>query len=339
MLSPAALSWVVTLFDGVERAKALGIWSALGGGGAALGVLVGGVVTATLGWRWAFFLNVPIGVVLFVALLVLLPRMVVKRRPGSIDVLGALLVSAGTASLIWAIIGAGETGIWHWSTLAATVGALVLYALFVLRQRTARAPLMDLRLLARRPVVTGVFLIFMATALMIAVFFLGSFYFQEHLGYDALTTGLLFLPVAIATMVGANLAGRLVAKVGLRALGTSGLIVAAAGLSAAGIWLSPVVATIGIAVAAAGTGVLFVVASATALGQVAPEEAGIASGIVSTFHEFGASTGVAVMSSVAAVSLAGGTTAGFTAALVVAAIAAVVAAIVAAVITPPTPTA
>lgn len=338
LLSPSALSWVVRLFDGAERGKALGIWSALGGGGAALGVLVGGVVTGTVGWRWAFFLNVPIGVVLLVALVALLPRWAAGSTSRRIDFLGALLVTAATGTLIWTIITAGENGAWAWTTLLAALVSVVLYALFVLRQRRAATPLVSMELMARRPVVVGIFLIFMATALMIAVFFLGSFYFQQHLGYSPILTGLLFLPVAIATMTGANAAGRLIARLGLRALGATGLLVAAAGLAVAGPWLSPVVAVVGVAIAAAGTGVLFVVASATALGSVAPAEAGVASGVVSTFHEFGASAGAAVMSSVAAISLTGDTTTGFTAALIVAAGAAVVAAGITTIITPRTTT-
>lgn len=337
LLSPSALSWVVTLFDGKERAKALGIWSALGGGGAALGVLVGGIVTALAGWRWAFFLNVPIGLALFIALIALLPKSIRPTSSRSIDLLGGLLVTAATGALIWAIINAGELGAWHWENGVAVLVSLLLYGTFIIRQRTAKIPLMDLGILTRRPVIAGIFLIFMATALMIAVFFLGSFYFQQHLGYGPLVTGLLFLPVAIATMIGANLAGTLAARIGLPALAVVGLVVAAVGLGATGLWLHPVVATIGIAVAAAGTGVLFVAASASALGNVAPHEAGIASGIVSTFHEFGASTGAAVMSSVAAISLAGGSTAGFSSALIVAGIAALVAAAIAVVITPRAP--
>ena len=337
LLSPSALSWVVTLFDGKERARALGVWSALGGGGAALGVLLGGVVTATAGWRWAFFLNVPIGIALFVALLALLPRGIRNTGGRSIDVLGAILVTTATGTTIWAIIGAGETADWSGSTIVALAVAVALYAAFVVRQRTARTPLMDLRILTQRPVVAGIFLIFIATALMIAVFFLGSFYFQQHLGYGPLITGLLFLPVAVATMVGAGVAGNLAGRIGLPALAAGGLVVAAVGLTVAGVWLTPVAATIGIAVAAAGTGVLFVAASASTLGNVAPQDAGIASGILSTFHEFGASVGAAVMSTVAAASLAGGTLDGFVSALIVAGIAAAVAALIAAVVAPRRP--
>jgi EmrB/QacA subfamily drug resistance transporter len=316
LLSPSALSLVVHLFDGQERNKALGVWSALGGGGAALGVLLGGLLTAGPGWPWVFYVNVPIGLIIFVALARMLPaQKVTAPRPG-LDVLGALLVTASSAALIYAFIRAGDHG---WLTIAT--GTLVLlaavgYVAFVARQKTAKSPMMDVALLARRPVATGTFLILMATALMIAVFFLGTFYFQHAEDFNALQTGLLFLPVAIATMLGAHLTGR------------------AIGTAVPAISMHPATVVVGTAVAGAGTGAMFVVASATALGQVAPHESGIASGIVSTFHEFGASIGAAVISSVAAASLVGDTLSGFTNGFVLAAVAAAVSAAAAAVLTP-----
>ncbi|RDI53379.1 MFS transporter [Nocardia mexicana] len=334
LLSPAALSLVVSLFGGDERNRALGVWSALGGGGAALGVLLGGLLTAGPGWPWVFHVNVPIGIVILVALTALLPRQTAAVPRPRLDVLGALLVTASTGAVIYALITAGDRG---WLTVGT--GAFVLlgaigYLAFVVRQRTAASPLMDVRLLVRRPVATGAFLIAMATALMIAVFFLGTFYFQQGLGYGALRTGLLFLPVALATMAGANLTGRVLARFGARTLAVAGLLVAALGMAVPAVSLDTAAVVIGVAVAAAGTGALFVVASATALGQVAPHEAGIASGIVSTFHEFGASLGAAVVSSAAAASLVAHTTSGFTSGFVVAAAAAAVAAGVAGVLTP-----
>jgi MFS family permease len=195
---------------------------------------------------------------------------------------------------------------------------------------------MNVRLLTRRPVATGALLILVATALMIMMFFLGTFALQEHHGYGALTTGLLFLPVALSTMLGANAAGRVIGRTGPRALAVTGLVVAAAGLAGPAIRGGTVPMVIGMAVAAAGTGVLFVVASATALGQVAPHEAGLASGIVSTFHEFGASLGAAVVSSIAAVSIAGTGVDGFSRGFAAGAIVAIVAAVAAAVVTPGT---
>ncbi|WP_216916719.1 MFS transporter [Nocardia noduli] len=326
LLSPAALSLVVTLFEGAERNRALGVWSALGGGGAAVGVLLGGLLTAGPGWPWVFYVNVPIGMMVAVALTVLLPAATPAGPRPRLDVLGAVLVTASSATLIYALVGAGDRG-WIDLFTAALVGVAALgYVGFVVWQRRTASPLMDIGLLARRPVATGAFLIVMATALMIAVFFLGTFYFQNHRGYSAARTGLLFLPVAIATMAGADLTGRALAVIDASRLAVLGLVVAAVGLAIPAIWLDPVPVVLGVAVAGAGTGALFVVASATALGQVAPHEAGIASGIVSTFHEFGASLGAAVTSSVAAASLLGTTTAGFTRGFVTAALTAVVAA-------------
>jgi MFS family permease len=163
---------------------------------------------------------------------------------------------------------------------------------------------------------------------MITVFFLGSFYFQNYRGYNALQTGLLFLPVALATMAGATIAGRVLSRLGPRLLGAAGLVVGGIGMGVAAAAAGPTALMAGVGVAAAGTGAVFVVASATALGQVGPHEAGLASGIVSTFHEFGASLGAAVVSSIAAASLAGtsaaGVSRGFATAAVVAAVAALV---------------
>jgi EmrB/QacA subfamily drug resistance transporter len=309
-LSPSALSLVVRTFDGAERDRALGIWSALGGGGAALGVLLGGLLTAGPGWSWVFFVNVPVGVLLALSLHRVLPPDVVDQSPGRLDLPGAALVTAATGTLIYALIQAGDRGWTSAATGLLAAAAAALYLAFVARVRRAAHPLMDLALLIRRPVAVGTLLVLVATALMITVFFLGSFYFQRHLRYDALRTGLLFLPVALATMAGATIAGRVLARLGPRLLGAAGLVVGGIGMGVAAAADGPAALVAGVGVAAAGTGAVFVVASATALGQVGPHEAGLASGIVSTFHEFGASLGAAVVSSIAAASLAGTSAAG-----------------------------
>ena len=327
-LSPSALSLVVMLFDGAERDRALGIWSALGGGGAALGVLLGGLLTAGPGWPWVFFINVPVGLLLGLSLHRTLPREAVSNSPGRLDLLGAALVTAATGTLLYALIQAGDRGWTGAATGWVAAAAMGLYLAFVVRVRRAANPLMKLNLLVRRPVAVGTLLVLVATALMITVFFLGSFDFQSFRGYNALQTGLLFLPVALATMAGATVAGRVLARLGPRLLGAAGL-----GVGGIGMWVAAdvdqsVAMVAAISLAAAGTGVVFVVASATALGQVSPAEAGIASGIVSTFHEFGASLGAAAVSSIAATSLAGTSSAGFsrgfTAVAVVAAVTALV---------------
>lgn len=335
MLSPAALSVVVRLFDGDERNRALGIWSALGGGGAAVGVLLGGLISAGPGWPWVFFINVPVGVVVLVGLLRILPALPPQSGlRARLDAWGAILVTGATGLLIYALTVAGEAGWAAPRTLVFGGIAVVLYAIFAWWQKVARAPLMNLSLLGRRPVWSGVFVLGMATALMVAVFFLGTFYFQVYAGHGPLVTGLLFLPIAVATMAGAQVAGRLVARVGARMLGAIGMLVGAVGLMVPALWPTTLLTTLGISFGALGIGMLFVVASATALGQVAPEEAGVASGILSTFHEIGASVGVATVSSMAAVSLTGGGGAGFRQAFLAVAIAAVGAALISTVAIP-----
>lgn len=333
LLSPAALSVVVRLFDGEERNKALGIWSALGGGGAALGVLLGGLITAGPGWAWVFFINVPIGLIVLVALARMLPDLP-RAATGSLDVPGAALVAAATAALIYALIRAGDHGWLNTLSLVLFAAAAAAYAAFAAWQRRTPAPLMDLRLLGRRPVVAGIFVIAVATALMVGVFFLGSFYLQNHQDHGALMTGVLFLPVALVTMAAATGAGRVLGRHGARVLAVVALAVTAAGFLVPVLWSGTTAMVTGVSIAASGLGALFVVASATALGHVAPHEAGVTSGIVSTFHEFGASVGAAAVSSAAAAGIAAHTgtataAAGFDDAFLVATGIAAVAAVIA----------
>jgi EmrB/QacA subfamily drug resistance transporter len=329
LLSPAALSVVTKTFHGADRHKALGIWSALGGGGSAIGVLIGGVLTAGPGWQWVFFINVPIGLVVFAILSRMLPRDLPPGDRARLDVPGAVLVTAATGTAIYALINAGDRGWLTAATLGTLAGAVALYAAFFVLQRAVRSPLMDVAILTRRPVVAGTLLILVATALMIAAFFLGSFYLQHLRGYGPLRTGLLFLPIAVATIVGAQTAGRVIGHLGARTVAATSLVVAALGTAVPAFWDEPAPVVTGISVAAAGIGAAFVAASTTTLAQVAAHEAGLASGLLSTFHEFGAALGVAAVSSIAAAGITGSSgisfTRGFTFAAIVAAVAAVLA--------------
>lgn len=337
MLSPAALSIVVRLFDGEERNRALGIWSALGAGGAAIGVLLGGALTAGPGWEWVFLINVPVGIVVALMLARQLPALPAWGGNARLDLVGALVVTAATGLLILGFIEAGDAGWTSSRTALLLVGGIVGYAVLGAWLRRTRHPLIDPALLSRRPVLSGTFVLFVATGLMVAVFFLGTFYLQSAAGHGPLTTGLLFLPVAAATMVGAQMGGRLIGRLGARTLGVIGLLIAAAGLVVPAFGMSTLTTVVAVSVGSAGLGVLFVVAAATALSQVEPHLAGVASGILSTFHELGASLGAAVMSGVAAASLVDGTTAGFERAYLVAAVIAALAAVVAGVLIPGRP--
>ncbi|MDX3003507.1 MFS transporter [Kribbella solani] len=334
MLSPAALSIVTKTFDGAERNKALGIWSAMGGGGSAIGVLLGGLLTAGPGWQWVFYINLPIGVIVFALLLRMLPADGPRVEQGRLDVPGALLVTAGTGTAIYALINAGDRGWLSAATLGTLAGALVLYGIFAQVQRSVRSPLMDLRILARRTIAAGTFMLLVATALMISMFFLGSFYLQHFKQYGALRTGLLFLPVALAAIAGAHLGGQLVSRVGARPVVLTAFVITAAGVTVPAVWEGAAMIVIGMTVGTIGLGAAFVGASTTTFAHVAPHEAGLASGILSTFHEFGASIGVAVVSSVAAASLAGTVTTGFTRGFTFAAVTAALAAVLALVTVP-----
>jgi EmrB/QacA subfamily drug resistance transporter len=340
LLSPAALSVLTTTFHGPERNRALGVWAALGGSGAAAGVLLGGVLTSGPGWEWIFFVNVPIGVALLAGLVLLVP----SHRPAAIagrpDVAGALTVTAATAALVYGLVNAGGAGWTGRGTLLPVAAAGILYVLFAVLERTVRNPLIRLDLFGQRPVAAGAFVMLTASALLLSLFFLSSLYLQQVHGFSALRTGLLFLPVAVATTVGAHLAARLVGMVGGRPVGAVAFVAVGAGTAL----LSPVTAGSDpyreflpwFALAALGLGAAFVVATTTMLSNVAHHEAGLASGVVNTFHEVGGAVGVAVASAVAAGSIGAGRvdTAGFGDAFLVSTGIAVAAAIVVAGLVP-----
>jgi EmrB/QacA subfamily drug resistance transporter len=333
LLSPAALAVITTTFDGNDRSRALGVWAAIGGAGAAAGVLLSGLLTAGPGWQWVFWVNVPVGLVV----LALVPGLVRPdatagpRQP--VDVPGALAVTAATALLIYGVVHAGDAGWGAPLTVGALVAAVAGYAVFVAVESRVRVPLMRPQTLARRPVVSGTLLMLVATGLMLGLFFLTSLYVQHTRGLGALATGLLFLPVALGITAGAQLGAHLIGRVGGRPVAVGGLLLTAVG--AAVLTQAPAVDGVlaavlpGFVLAAFGIGPVFVAATTTTLANVPRDEAGVASGVVNTFHELGGSIGVALVSTVAAASISGSGTSGFTSGYVVCAVVAAVAAVVA----------
>jgi EmrB/QacA subfamily drug resistance transporter len=307
LLSPSALAIITNTFDGHDRNRALGVWAGIGGTGAALGVLLSGVLTAGPGWEWVFFINVPVGaVVLFTV-----PALVRPDGPRGtrqrVDVPGALVVTAATAMLIYGFVGAGDTGWLGLKTVLPLAAAVLCYVAFIAVERRATAPLMRPATLARRPVIAGTFVMLAATALLLAMFFLNSLYFQQVRGFSALKTGLIFLPVAIALAVGAQLGAHVIPRLGGRAVAAGAFVLTAIGtglmtqISPGGnLYTGPLP---GFLVAAFGVGPAFVAATTTALANVPHREAGVASGVINTFHELGGSIGVAVVSTVAAASI------------------------------------
>jgi EmrB/QacA subfamily drug resistance transporter len=333
LLSPAALAAITSVFHGEERNKALSVWASLGGLGFTAGVLIGGLLTSGPGWRWVFFINVPVGIVLLATIRALAPQRH-PDRPTRLDVLGAVTVTAATGLFIYGLINAGDAGWPDLGTLLPIAAAIVLYGVFIVVERSVRTPLMRLNLLSRRPVATGAFLMLIAAGVTIADLFLGSQYLQHLRGRSALETGLFFLPPALALMIGAIAAGRLVGTIGTRPVAVVALALVAIG-NALLIGLSAdgnvyVEALPGVVVFALGGGPLFVCATTSALGRAGLHEAGLVSGVVQTFNQLGAAICVAVASTVAAAGLTDtpsieGFTDAFTVFTVVTAVAAVLA--------------
>jgi MFS family permease len=279
LLSPAALSIITTTFHGGERRRALGAWAALAGAGAAVGVLLGGLLVSGPGWQWVFFVNVPVGVLVAAAVPLTVaasPRQAAAR----VDVPGALLVTAATGLLIYGLVEAGDRG---WGAAGT------------------------LRLLATRPVVAGSGVMLAASGLLISGFFLNSLLLQRVIGLSALGTGLVFLPVAVATIIGAQAGAHLLGRLGGRPVAATGFALAAVGMALlAGISAGDDAVTgvlPGFVLASAGVGMAFVTATTAALSRVDPHRAGMVSGVVTTAHELGAALGVAVASTIAGASV------------------------------------
>jgi EmrB/QacA subfamily drug resistance transporter len=333
-LSPAALSLVTAAFPGPERGKALAVWSSLAGAGSALGVVLGGVLTSEISWRWIFTVNVPIGVALLAALPVLTTETRQSRTAHArVDVLGAALVTTGTGAAIYALVNAGPHGWTAASTLVASGLALAQWVAFARVERRAAHPLLAVGLLRRRAVSGGAFLMVTATGLLVGGYFLASFDLQRGYGYSAVHVGLVFLPVAVATILGAQGAGHLLQHVDARTVGAAGLALAAGGYAAALAWDGPAGVVTGLAIASLGIGATFVTAFTASLADAAPDESGLRSAIVATFHELGGALGVAVLATSAGAALGAGHVApsefgrAFTVAAVVAAVAVPVAAL------------
>jgi EmrB/QacA subfamily drug resistance transporter len=303
MLSPAALAIATTYYSGTQRTTALAAWGAIGSAGAGAGVVLGGVLSSGLGWKSAFFINVPVGIATALGVLRVVPDAPPSVARRHLDVIGALTAVAGLVLLVYAIEGANDHGWGSARTLALLAVALGLLAAFLGMERRVREPMLPPSMWKDRPLVSGVGLILVVTALMVAVFFLNTLYLQDILGWSALEAGLAFLPLVIAIAVAANLANRLLGQLGTRGLTAIGfaLVAIGAGLLVAASDVATYAAEIlpGFIVIGFGVGLVFPAASIAAMSEVGPESAGLASGLMATGHELGAAFGVAAISAVA----------------------------------------
>jgi EmrB/QacA subfamily drug resistance transporter len=305
IVSPAALSIITTTFaEGAERNRALGVWGAVAGAGGAAGVLLGGVLTSGLSWRWVLFVNVPIGVLCaFLA-----PRLLVESHAEAetrnFDIPGAVTVTAGLALLVYALVDAVNVGWGSTATLAKIAGALVLLIAFLAIELRQRAPLMPFSIFRLRTLRGANIVALLIGMSLFSMFFFVSLYMQQVLHYSALKAGLSYLPLAVGIILSAGAASVGVTRFGFKPILLIGLLFVTAGL----FWFSRVPGRGGSfaadvlgpsLLAAVGLGLSFVPVTIAAVTGTRPHEAGLASGLVNTAQQVGGALGLAILATVA----------------------------------------
>jgi EmrB/QacA subfamily drug resistance transporter len=303
IISPATLSIIMTTFEeGSERNKALGIWGAMGGSGAAAGVLFGGILTKYAGWEWVFFVNVPVGV-----LVLALTRAVVResRVTGvrGFDAGGAVTITSSLALLVYAISKAPDDGWGSGTTIGFLIGAAVLFVAFLVIERRHPAPMVPFQIFRTKTVTGANVAGFLLGAVVFSNFFLLTLYVQQVLHYSALKTGLTFLATAGTVIPVAGISQALVTKFGPRPVLAIGLLLITGGM----VWYSQISVHASFAsdllpgylLVGVGMAFSFIPMSIAALAGVAPHEAGLASGLINTSQQVGGALGVAIASTVA----------------------------------------
>lgn len=304
VLSPATLTIIVTTFDrGPRLARALGLWSAMGGAGGAAGVLLGGILTAELSWRWVLFINVPIGLAAGLAALLVLGEARGTGPRQRLDLTGALAVTAGLAALVYAIVGTDEHAWTSATTLSWLAAAAVLLGSFLAVQVRIRTPLMPLRLFRLRSVTGANVVILLVGAAFFSVWYFLSLYLQDVLRYGPLRAGFAFLPMGLTIIAGAQATARALPRTGVRPLLVIGTVLASAGF----FWLSAIgphshywdaVFGPGVIISFA-LGLLFTPLAAAGTQGVAQVESGLASGLFNTSRQIGGSIGLAALATIA----------------------------------------
>ena len=307
VIAPTALALITTNFpEGGERNRAFGVYAAMAGAGSAAGLLLGGILTTYLSWRWVLFVNVPIGILVAAAA----PRVLAEspRRPGRIDVAGAITGTGGIALLVYGLSKAatGPDGVSHWGdaqVLASLTALVVLLVSFVLIEMRSSRPLLPMRVLADRNR-SGAYLIMLCVSTgLFGLFFFLTLFIQTVLGYSAIRSGIAYLPFAIGVVIASALASQLVPRIGPRPLIVAGAAMVAAGMfwfsrltehsSYAGDLLGPQI------VSSFGLGLVFVPLALVALHKVAEQDTGVASSLLNTAQQVGGAIGLAVLGTVA----------------------------------------
>jgi len=303
LMAPAALSMLTVVFaEGRERNRALGVWAAISAGGAAIGLILGGVLTEYASWRWVLFVNVPVAVVAVVGALRVLPETRDERARG-FDVPGAVLVTGGLIALVYALVKGNDFGWGSTRTLLMLGLAVVLLGAFVMVQRRTRDPLVDFRLFRSRSVLGADLGALFVGAGLFAVFFFLVLWMQQVHGYSPLRAGFAFLPMTGFIVVGAAISSQLMSRIGPRPLLIVGPGLGATGMLALALRLDPdssyvTVVLPALCVLALGMGMTFVALTASAVAGVPPEDAGVASALLNAGQQVGGSLGLAILTAV-----------------------------------------
>jgi len=304
ILSPATLTIIVTTFSGPKLARAIGMWSAVAGAGGATGALLGGILTSELSWRWVLFINVPIGAALGLMAVSYLPEFRRGTETHTMDVLGAVLVTAGLSTAVYGIV---NTTTYAWSssrTVLTLAMAAVLLAGFVLVEaRLAKFPLLPLQFFRSKTATGANLVMLLVGGAFFSMWYFLTLFMQNVLGYSALRAGFAFLPPSVAIIVGAQISSRLMSRMGIWPIVTVGTALATLGFSLL-TRLAPgadyvTAIMLPVCVVAFALGLLFSPLAAAATSTVQPNQAGLASGILSTSRQVGGSLGLAILATIA----------------------------------------
>ena len=302
IVAPTALALVAVTFpEGAARNRAFGVYAAVSGAGGALGLLLGGLITNYVSWRWVLFVNVPIGIVLALAA----PRVLAasEGRRGRLDLPGAVTVTAGISLLVYGLNKAAGSGWTSSVTLGPIAAALVLLATFIVIELRSAEPLMPLRIFANRNRSGAYAVRFAIGATLSGFLFFGTQFLQNILGYSPLKAGLAFLPVTFGIVVGAQLTSRLIGRIGARMPMAIGSLAGALGLfglsrlSDQSGYLSILAPTL---LLSFGMGLIFVSTTIVGVNGVNPRESGLSSALLNVGQQLGGSMGLAVLGTVAA---------------------------------------
>ena len=304
-ISPAALAIISTTFkEGSDRAKALGVWAAIAIGGSAIGLVLGGALTQAFSWPWIFFINVPVGIAVFFLSLRLVPESKDEVAHRSFDIPGAVTVTGGLMTLVYAIVQTETKGWGSTTTIVTFLIAAALLVGFVLIEQRAKAPLVRLSIFRVRSLRGANVVMFLVGSGLFAMFFFNSLYIQRVLGYGPLEAGLSFLPFTAGIMVSAGLASAYGPRVGVRLTSAVGLVLGTAGLllltqiPVDGTYVANVLPAL--LLVSLGLGAVFVSLTLVATTGLEDDDQGLASGLFNTSQQIGGALGLAILSTIAA---------------------------------------